>query len=120
MEIPKTKILRLHQQVVRALALRIMQTRGEENNNTLPTETELADEFGCGPDTAARALRALQREGLARRVLRRGYESSDRMLIQASHDAPSRRRPHATSAPPLFVSPACLRTRGSRRIISRT
>jgi len=42
----------------------------------LPAETELADEFGCGPDTAARALRALQREGLARRVLRRGYESS--------------------------------------------
>jgi hypothetical protein len=42
----------------------------------LPTETELADEFGCGPDTAARALRALQRDGLARRVLRRGYVSS--------------------------------------------
>ena len=42
----------------------------------LPTETELADEFGCWPDTAARALRALQRDGLARRVLRRGYVSS--------------------------------------------
>ena len=42
----------------------------------LPTETELADEFGCGPDVAARALRALQRDGLARRVLRRGYVSS--------------------------------------------
>ena len=42
----------------------------------LPTATELADEFGCGPDTAARALRALQRDGLARRVLRRGYVSS--------------------------------------------
>jgi len=42
----------------------------------LPAETELADEFGCGPDTAARALRALQRDGLARRVLRRGYVSS--------------------------------------------
>jgi len=42
----------------------------------LPTERELADEFGCGPDTAARALRALQRDGLARRVLRRGYVSS--------------------------------------------
>ena len=42
----------------------------------LPTETELADEFGCGPDTAARALRALQRDGLARRVLRKGYVSS--------------------------------------------
>src|SRR5689334_5801224 len=28
----------------------------------LPTETELADEFGCGPDAAARALRALQRD----------------------------------------------------------
>jgi DNA-binding GntR family transcriptional regulator len=42
----------------------------------LPSETELADEFGCGPDVAARALRALQRDGLARRVLRRGYVSS--------------------------------------------
>ena len=42
----------------------------------LPTETELADEFGCGPDAAARALRALQRDGLARRVLRKGYVSS--------------------------------------------
>ena len=43
---------------------------------TLPTETELADEFCCGPDAAARALRALQRDGLARRVLRKGYVSS--------------------------------------------
>ena len=42
----------------------------------LPTETELADEFGCRPDAAARALRALQRDGLARRVLRKGYVSS--------------------------------------------
>ena len=42
----------------------------------LATETELADEFGCGPDAAARALRALQRDGLARRVLRKGYVSS--------------------------------------------
>ncbi len=42
----------------------------------LPTETELAGEFGCGPGTAARALRALQRDGLARKVLRRGYVSS--------------------------------------------
>jgi GntR family transcriptional regulator len=42
----------------------------------LPTERELADEFGCGPQTVARAMRALQRDGLARRVLRRGYVSS--------------------------------------------
>jgi len=42
----------------------------------LPTETELAGEFGCGPGIAARALRALQRDGLARKVLRRGYVSS--------------------------------------------
>ena len=42
----------------------------------LPSETELADEFGCGPDAAARALRALQRDGLARKVLRRGYISA--------------------------------------------
>jgi DNA-binding GntR family transcriptional regulator len=42
----------------------------------LPTATELADEFGCGPGTAVRVLRTLQREGLARKVLRRGYVSS--------------------------------------------
>ncbi len=41
----------------------------------LPTETELAEEFGCGPGTVAQALRALQRDGLARRVLRTGYFS---------------------------------------------
>ena len=42
----------------------------------LPAETELADEFGCGPGAAARALRALHRDGLARKVLRKGYVSS--------------------------------------------
>ena len=42
----------------------------------LPAETELAGEFGCGPGAAARALRALQRDGLARKVLRKGYVSS--------------------------------------------
>jgi len=41
----------------------------------LPAETELAEEFGCGPGTAAQALRALQRDELARRVLRKGYFS---------------------------------------------
>jgi len=42
----------------------------------LPTETELAVEFGCRPDTAVRALRLLQRDGLARKVLRKGFFSS--------------------------------------------
>ncbi len=41
----------------------------------LPAEAELAEEFGCGPGTAAQALRALQRAGLARRVFRKGYFS---------------------------------------------
>lgn len=41
----------------------------------LPTEAELAAEFGCGPAAAAQALRALQRDGLARKVLRKGYFS---------------------------------------------
>ena len=41
----------------------------------LPAEAELAEEFGCGPGTAAQVLRALQRDGLARRVLRKGYFS---------------------------------------------
>jgi hypothetical protein len=49
-----------------------------------------------------------------------GTYRPDRMLIQASHDAPSRLGPHAISAPPPFVSPVCLRTRGSTGIISRT
>jgi len=41
----------------------------------LPTATELAEEFGCGPETAASVLRLLQREGLARRVFRKGFFS---------------------------------------------
>jgi DNA-binding GntR family transcriptional regulator len=42
----------------------------------LPAGAELAEEFGCEPGTAAKALRALQREGLARKVFRGGYVSS--------------------------------------------
>jgi hypothetical protein len=49
-----------------------------------------------------------------------GTYRPDRMLIRASDDAPSRLRPQGASAPPPFVSPACLRTRGSTGIISRT
>lgn len=41
----------------------------------LPTETELAQEFGCTPSIAAQALRALQRDGLARKALGKGYFS---------------------------------------------
>jgi len=41
----------------------------------LPTETELAEEFGCRAEVAARALRLLQWDGLARKVLRKGYFS---------------------------------------------
>lgn len=41
----------------------------------LPTETELAEEFGCRADTAVRALRLLQWDGLVRKVLRKGYFS---------------------------------------------
>ena len=41
----------------------------------LPSETELTGEFGCGPEVAAQALRALQRDGLARKVLWKGYFS---------------------------------------------
>jgi DNA-binding GntR family transcriptional regulator len=42
----------------------------------LPTKTELAEEFSCRPGIATQALRALQRDGLARRILRKGYFSS--------------------------------------------
>jgi GntR family transcriptional regulator, histidine utilization repressor len=42
----------------------------------LPTDTELAEEFGCRANTAARALRLLQWDGLARKVLRKGYVSA--------------------------------------------
>jgi DNA-binding GntR family transcriptional regulator len=64
-----------YQHIHSVLARRI---RGDEYpaGAKLPTETELADEFGCRPDAATRALRALQRDGLARRVLREGYVSS--------------------------------------------
>ena len=37
-----------------------------------------------------------------------GTYRPDRMLIQASHDAPSRLRPQDTSAPPPFASPAAV------------
>lgn len=43
---------------------------------TLPTDKELAEEFGCQADIAARALRLLQWDGLARKVLRKGYLSA--------------------------------------------
>jgi GntR family histidine utilization transcriptional repressor len=39
----------------------------------LPSDRELAEEFGCRADTAARALRRLRWDGLARKVLRKGY-----------------------------------------------
>jgi DNA-binding GntR family transcriptional regulator len=42
----------------------------------LPTEMELTEEFGCDPGTATRVLRTLQRDGLARKVLRKGYFSA--------------------------------------------
>jgi GntR family transcriptional regulator len=42
----------------------------------LPSDRELAEEFGCRADTAARALRLLQWDGLARKVLRKGYFSA--------------------------------------------
>jgi GntR family transcriptional regulator len=43
---------------------------------TLPTAAELTGEFGCEPGAAAQALRALHREGLARKIFRRGYVSA--------------------------------------------
>jgi GntR family transcriptional regulator len=42
----------------------------------LPSNRELAEEFGCQADIAARALRLLQWDGLARKVLRKGYFSA--------------------------------------------
>jgi DNA-binding GntR family transcriptional regulator len=42
----------------------------------LPSNSELAEEFGCTPDIAARALRLLQWDGLARKVFRKGYFSA--------------------------------------------
>ena len=42
----------------------------------LPSNRELAEEFGCRADIAARALRLLQWDGLVRKVLRKGYFST--------------------------------------------
>jgi GntR family transcriptional regulator len=42
----------------------------------LPSNKELAEEFGCRADIAARALRLLQWDGLVRKVLRKGYFST--------------------------------------------
>jgi DNA-binding GntR family transcriptional regulator len=42
----------------------------------LPSDREFAEEFGCRAEKAARALRLLQWDGLARKVLRKGYFST--------------------------------------------
>jgi GntR family transcriptional regulator len=42
----------------------------------LPSNKELAEEFGCRADIASRALRLLQWDGLVRKVLRKGYFST--------------------------------------------
>jgi DNA-binding GntR family transcriptional regulator len=41
----------------------------------LPAERELVREFGCEPAVAVQVLRALQRDGLAKKVLWKGYFS---------------------------------------------
>jgi GntR family transcriptional regulator len=60
---------------VRAVLARRIRDGEYPAGARLPTQTELAAEFGCGPDAAARALRMLQWDGLARKVFRKGYVS---------------------------------------------
>jgi DNA-binding transcriptional MocR family regulator len=57
----------------------------------LPTETELADEFGCGPGAAAQALRALHGKGWPGESSDEGISRPGPMIILASHAARSAR-----------------------------
>src|ERR1051325_10712174 len=66
----------------------------------LPTETELADEFGCGPAPPRGRSGHFTATGWPGRSSEEGTYRPGRMLIQASHDALSRLHPHAASAPP--------------------
>jgi len=63
-----------HMHIHSVLARRIRDGEYPEGAK-LPTETELAGEFGCEPDTAARALRLLHRRGLVRRGRRKEFVS---------------------------------------------
>jgi GntR family transcriptional regulator, galactonate operon transcriptional repressor len=64
MDKPNTKIMRLHQQVVRAIALRIMQPRGADTGNALPTEMELSQELNVSRNVVREAVKVLASKGL--------------------------------------------------------
>ena len=64
MDKPNTKIVRLHQQVVRAIALRIMQPRDNNIGNTLPTEMELSQELNVSRNVVREAIKVLASKGL--------------------------------------------------------
>jgi DNA-binding GntR family transcriptional regulator len=69
--VPAVTLEQIHSELVRRI-------RGGEYpaGARLPDAKELAEEFGCRADMAARALRLLQWDGLARKVLRKGYFSA--------------------------------------------
>jgi GntR family galactonate operon transcriptional repressor len=64
MDRPNTKIVRLHQQVVRAIALRIMQPRDNDSGNMLPTEMELSQELNVSRNVVREAVKVLASKGL--------------------------------------------------------
>src|SRR5258706_7349754 len=63
MERTSTKILRLHEQVVRAIAMRIMRPRGA-GGDMLPTEMELSQEFNVSRNVVREAVKVLASKGL--------------------------------------------------------
>jgi GntR family galactonate operon transcriptional repressor len=64
MDRPDTKIIRLHQQVVRAIALRILHTTGEQIEQALPTEIELSQELNVSRNVVREAAKVLASKGL--------------------------------------------------------
>src|SRR3954453_21356557 len=63
MERPDTKIVRLHQQVVRVIALRILRS-GAQGDPGLPTEIELSQELNVSRNVVREAAKVLASKGL--------------------------------------------------------
>jgi GntR family galactonate operon transcriptional repressor len=64
MEKTGTKIVRLHQQVVRAIALRILQINRATDDPVLPTEMELSQELNVSRNVVREAAKVLASKGL--------------------------------------------------------
>lgn len=64
MDRTNTKIVRLHQQVVRAIALRILHSSRESDVPVLPTEMDLSQELNVSRNVVREAAKVLASKGL--------------------------------------------------------